>query len=142
MLPTPHTGVFQQAFEDAFDGQTINRRQWQVLESPARSPHASTRSAHDLLKMLEGFEDAQAAVHHLRDQRLLLEGPDGTLTLTDVGVAAHESATAAVATVRGAVGGALPDEDFPTLIRLLSEFVDGIGRSRRLSHPTDGLVGG
>lgn len=74
MLPTTHTRVLEQAFEDAFDGQTINRRQWQVLESLARSPHASTRSAHDPLKMLEGFEDAQAAVHHLRDQRLLLDG--------------------------------------------------------------------
>ncbi len=112
MLPTTHTGVLEQAFEDAFDGQTINRRQWQVLESLARSPHASTRSAHALLKLLEGFEDAQAAVHHLCDQRLLLDGPDGTLTLTDVGVAAHESATAAVATVRGAVSAALPDEGF------------------------------
>jgi len=122
--------LIEQAFEDAFDGGTINRRQWQVRESLARAP----QSEPDLLKTLESFEGAQAAVHELRGLRLLIDGPDGMLTLTHAGVAAHATAAAAVTKVRGAVSAALPAENYPTLSRLLSELVDGLERSRKLSH--------
>lgn len=64
--------------------------------------------------MLEGFEDAQAACTICVIKGCCSTVQMETLTLTDVGLAAHESATSAVATVRGAVSAALPDEDCPT----------------------------
>jgi hypothetical protein len=41
----------EQAFEDVFEGQSITRREWQVLESAARAPVLES----ELLRTLEAF---------------------------------------------------------------------------------------
>ena len=52
----------EQAFEDAFESQSITRREWQVLESVARAPVRES----ELLRTLEAFAGAQDALDDLR----------------------------------------------------------------------------
>ena len=120
----------ERAFEDAFVSQSITRREWQVLESVARSPVLES----ELLGTMEAFAGAQDAVDDLRRRGLLANGGDGVLTLTDAGQGAHRSATAGVATVRSAVTAALPAENYATLIRLLADLIDGLDRTSKSSH--------
>ena len=120
----------EQAFEDAFESQSITRREWQVLESVARAPVLES----ELLKTLGAFAGAQDAVDDLRHRGLLADGADGVLTLTDAGQGAHGRATAGVATVRSAVTAALPAENYATLIQLLSDLVDGLERTSKSAH--------
>jgi len=70
----------EQAFEDVFKGQSISRREWQVLEPVSRGSVLE----YELLQKLEAFADAQDAVDELRRRGLLADGADGVLTLTDV----------------------------------------------------------
>jgi len=120
----------EQAFEDVFEGQSITRREWQVLESAARAPVLES----ELLQTLEAFAGAQAAVDDLRRRGLLADGADGILTLTDAGQRAHGRAVAGVAAVRSAVTAALPTENHATLLRLLADLVDGLDRTSKSSH--------
>ncbi len=112
----------EQAFEDAFEGQSITRREWQVLESVARAPVLES----ELLRTLEAFAGAQDAVDDLRRRGLLTDGGDEVLTLTEAGKGAHGRASAGVATVRSAVTAALPAENYATLLQLLADLVDGL----------------
>ncbi len=114
----------EQAFEDVFESQSITRREWQVLEPVSRSPVSES----DLVQQLEAFAGAQGAVDELR-RRGLLADDAGVLTLTDAGEVAHARAAACVATVRGAVGAALPGGNYATLLRLLADLVDGLDRT-------------
>jgi hypothetical protein len=119
----------EQAFEDVFKGQSISRREWQVLEPVSRGSVLE----YEVLQNLEAFAGAQDAVDELRRRGLLADGADGVLTLTDVGQVAHGRAAAGVATVRSAVSAALPGENYATLLQLLADLVDGLDRtSRRL----------
>ncbi len=59
----------EQAFEDVFEGQSITRREWQVLESAARAPVLES----ELLRTLEAFAGAQDAVDDLRRRGLLTD---------------------------------------------------------------------
>ncbi len=111
----------EQAFEDVFEGQSITRREWQVLES-------------ELLQRLEAFAGAQDAVDELRGRGLLADGVDGVLTLTDAGQVARGRAAAGVATVWSAVSAALPEGNYATLLRLLADLVDGLDRTSRPWH--------
>ena len=120
----------EQAFEDAFESQSITRRDWQVLESVARAPMLES----DLLRTLEAFAGAQDAVDDLRRRGLLADGGDGVLTLTGAGQGAHGRATAGVATVRSAVTAALPAENYATLLQLLADLVDGLDGIPKSSH--------
>jgi hypothetical protein len=71
----------EQAFADAFESQSIARREWQVLEPVSRAPVPEV----ELLQKLEAFAGAQDAVDELRGRGLLADGADGVLTLTDAG---------------------------------------------------------
>lgn len=116
----------EQAFEDVFEGQSITRREWQVLEPVSRTPVLES----ELLQKLEVFAGAQDAVDELRRRGLVAGGVDGVLTLTDAGQVAHGRVAAGVATVRSAVSAALPEENYATLLRLLADLVDGLDRTR------------
>ena len=120
----------EQAFEDAFESQSITRREWQVLEPVSRAPVPES----ELLQKLEAFAGAQDAVDELRRRGLLADGADGVLTLTDAGQFAHGGAAAGVATVRSVVSAALPGQNYATLIRLLADLVDGLDRTSKSSH--------
>jgi len=120
----------EQAFEDAFESQSITRREWQVLEPVSRAPVPEF----ELLQKLEAFAGAQEAVDELRRRGLLANGADGVLTLTEAGHVAHGKAAAGVATVRGAVSAALPGEKYATLLRLLADLVDGLDQTSRSAH--------
>ena len=120
----------EQAFEDAFEGESITRREWQVLESLARAPVLES----GLLQTLEAFAGAQDAVVDLRGRGLLAEGADGALTLTDTGLAAHGRAAAGVETVRTTVSAALPGENYATLLQLLADLVEGLEGTSKWSH--------
>lgn len=74
-LRTADAGI-EQAFEDVFEGQSITRREWQVLESAARAPVLES----ELLRTLEAFAGAQDAVDDLRRRGLLADGAHGILT--------------------------------------------------------------
>ncbi|MEP6979924.1 MAG: hypothetical protein ABJA16_04080 [Nakamurella sp.] len=111
-----------QAFEAVFHGQSITRREWQVLESTSGAPVRES----ELLGTLKSFAGAGEAVDELRRRGLLVDGADGFLTLTHAGQLAHDGAAAGVATVRRAVRTALPGENYPTLLRLLADLVDGL----------------
>jgi len=119
----------EQAFECAFESQSITRREWQVLEPVSRAPVPES----ELLQRLEAFAGAQDAVDELRRRGLLADGADGVLTLTDAGQVAHGRAAAGVATVRSAVRAALPGESYAALLRLLADLVDGLDRTSK-SH--------
>lgn len=119
-----------QAFEDVFKGQSITRRDWQVLESVSGARVLES----ELLHKLEAFAGAQDAVDELRRRGLLADGAEGVLTLTDAGRVAHGRATASVASVRSAVSAALPGENYATLLRLLADLVDGLNRTSKSSH--------
>ncbi len=101
-----------------------------MLESAARAPVLES----ELLRTLEAFAGAQDAVDDLRRRGLLADGAHGILTLTDAGHRAHGRAVAGVATVRSAVTAALPTENYATLLRLLSDLVDGLDRTSKSSH--------
>jgi len=120
----------EQAFEDVFEGQSITRREWQVLEPVSRAPALES----ELLQRLEAFAGAQDAVDELRGRGLLADGVDGVLTLTDAGQVAHGRTAAGVATVRSAVSAALPEGNYATLLRLLADLVDGLDRTSRPWH--------
>ncbi len=120
----------ERAFEVVFEGQSITRREWQVLESVARAPVLES----ELLRTLEMFAGAQEAVDDLRRRGLLSGGGDVLLTLTDAGQGAHASAAAGVATVRSAVTAALPAENYATLLQFLAELIDGLDRTSKSSH--------
>jgi len=120
----------EQAFEDVFEGQSITRREWQLLESAASAPVLESA----LLRTLEAFAGARDAVDDLRRRGLLADGADGNLTLTDAGHRSHSRAVAGVATVRSAVTAALPAESYAALLRLLSDLVDGHDRTSKSSH--------
>lgn len=120
----------EQAFEDVFEGQSITRREWQVLEPVSRAPVLES----ELLQKLEAFVGAQDAVDELRRRGLVADGVDGMLTLTDAGQVAHGRAAAGVATVRSAVSVALPEDNYATLLQLLSDLVDGLDRTLKPSH--------
>ncbi len=74
----------EQVFEDAFESQSITRREWQVLEPVSHAPVPES----ELLHKLEAFAGAQDAVDELRRRGLLANGGDGVLTLTDAGLGA------------------------------------------------------
>ncbi|MBJ7595746.1 MAG: winged helix DNA-binding protein [Candidatus Dormibacteraeota bacterium] len=120
----------RQAFEDALAGLAITRRQWQVLESLARAP----RPEAEILRALDNFAGAASAVDQLRDREFVVDGRDGALALTPAGLSAHADAGARVATVREAVATALPADDYPTLIRLLGQLIDGVERSPQVGR--------
>ena len=120
----------ERAFEDAFESQSITRREWQVLESVAGAPVLES----ELLLTLEAFTGAQDAVDDLRRRGLLADGGCGFLTLTDAGQGAHIRAAAGVATVRSAVTAALPAENYANLLRLLADLVDGLDGTSKSSH--------
>ncbi|MEO5743842.1 MAG: hypothetical protein ABIQ53_04525 [Terracoccus sp.] len=120
----------EHAFEDVFEGQSITRREWQVLEPVSRAPVLES----ELLQRLEAFAGAQDAVNELRRRGLLADGGHGVLTLTDAGQVAHGRAAAGVARVRSAVSAALPEENYATLLRLLAELVDGLDRTSKPSQ--------
>ncbi len=120
----------EQAFEDVLQGQSITRREWQVLEPVSRAPVLES----ELLQKLEAFAGAQDAVDELRRRGLVAGGVDGVLTLTDAGQVAHGRAAAGVATVRSAVSAALPEEIYATLLRLLADLVDGLDRTSKRSN--------
>jgi len=65
--------------EQAFEGQSITRREWQVLEPVSSIPLPES----ELLHKLQAFAGAQDAVDELRRRGLLAKGADGVLTLTD-----------------------------------------------------------
>lgn len=119
-----------QAFEDVFKSQPINRRAWQVLESLSGAPLLES----ELLRKLEAFAGGQDAVDELRRRGFVEGGPEGVLTLTDAGQVAHGRAAAVVATVRSAVSAALPGENYATLLRLLADLIDGLDRSSKSPH--------
>jgi len=114
----------EQAFEDVFQGQSISRRAWQVLEPVSRGCVLED----ELLQKLEAFAGAQDAVDALRRRGLLADGADGVLTLTEQGRIAHGRAATGVATVRSAVSAALPGKDYAILLQLLADLVDGLER--------------
>ncbi len=120
----------EQAFEDAFEGESITRREWQVLEPVSRAPVPES----DLLQELEAFAGAQDAVDELRRRGLLAVDTNGALALTAAGHAAHDSAAARVVTVRGAVSAALPGESYATLLQLLADLVKGLDQTPHPSH--------
>lgn len=119
----------EQALEDVFDGQSITRREWQVLEPVSHSPVTES----ELLRILEAFVGAQGAVDDLRRRGLLASGVDGVLSLTEAGHAARDAAAAGVATVRSVVSGALPGENYATLTRLLADLVAGLDQASKAS---------
>jgi len=120
----------EQAFEDAFEGQSITRREWQVLEPVSSTPLPES----ELLHKLQAFAGAQDAVDELRRRGLLAKGADGVLTLTDAGQVTHGRAAAGVATVRSADRAALPEDNYATLLRLLADLIDGLDRTAKSSH--------
>lgn len=118
----------EQAFEDAFDDQMIDRRQWQVLDTLSGAP----RREREVLQMLAAFDGAAAAVRQLCDRRLVAEAAAGELTLTRAGESAHAAAATAVGEVRNRVIAALPGQNYSHLICLLADLVDGLSQSTDL----------
>lgn len=119
----------EQTFEDAFEGQPITRREWQVLEPVSGSPLPES----ELLHRLQAFAGAQDSVNELRHRGLLAKGADGILTLTDAGQVTHRRAAAGVATVRRSVKAALPGDNYATLLRLLADLVEGLDPTSKSS---------
>lgn len=63
----------EQAFEDIFEGQSITRREWQVLEPVSGAPVLES----ELLQKLKAFVGSQDAVDELRRRGLRADGVDG-----------------------------------------------------------------
>ena len=101
-----------------------------MLEPGSRVPVSEP----ELLQRLEAFAGAQEAVDELRRRGVLANGADGALALTEAGHVAHSRAAARLATVRGAVSAALPGENYTTLLRLLSDLVDGLDQTPQPLH--------
>ncbi|MPZ95016.1 MAG: hypothetical protein GEU96_08910 [Propionibacteriales bacterium] len=117
------------AFDNALADHDVDRRAWQVLATLARS---STPRA-DIVTTLAAF-DQPAAVESVVDNLLSrgwLAEPDSVLRLTPNGVRKQESLAPLVEQVRNKVTGALPGDEYATLVRLLARLVAGLTESTR-----------
>ncbi|HEX6516585.1 MAG TPA: hypothetical protein VF049_13530 [Nocardioidaceae bacterium] len=109
------------AFDNALAEHDVDRRRWQVLATLARS---SARRA-DVVTALATFDEpavVDSVVDDLRRRGWLAES-DGALRLTPDGVRTQETLAPLVDRVRQSVTGALSDDEYATLVRLLARLV-------------------
>lgn len=110
------------AFDAALKGTGINRRGWQVLSSLAREPMRQD----EVTAALGRFDDDETLSHVVSDlkSRGLVNDAGGRLQLTDQGVAVQRELAPKVERVRQQVSSALPQDDYVSLVRLLSRLVE------------------
>lgn len=104
-------------FASAFAAEGIGRREWCALNvvagtSPAPAGPRGHRGGRGIRTLVE---------------RGWVERAGGTLTLTDDGVAAKARLDALAADVRNRVAGAVPADDFDTLLRSLDAIARELG---------------
>jgi DNA-binding MarR family transcriptional regulator len=112
------------AFEAAFAGTGADRRRWQLLSSLAAGP----ASRQDIAAALDGFDDS-AAIQVVVDElveRGWVEQEHHRLRLTPAGAQRHAELATRVDGVRRRVAGALPQEEYAALVRLLARLVRGL----------------
>jgi hypothetical protein len=105
------------AFDRALDGFPADRRGWQVLSSLARRPSGEA----DVAEALAAF-DPPSVIHEVLAQltsRGWVTEVDDALRLTEEGTRVHAAIAPLVDQVREQVSGALPRDDYVTLVRLL-----------------------
>jgi DNA-binding MarR family transcriptional regulator len=110
------------AFVSALDLHGVHRRDWQVLTSLARAD-ASRGEIRDALAAFDEPAAVDATIQGLVDRGWLAEDPAGVLHLTENGAREREALASSVQEIRHTVADALPGEDYPTLVRLLSRLV-------------------
>lgn len=114
----------ERAFDDALEGTGVDRRRWQVLATAARGPVAEEFLA-EALRSFDGTEALDAVLDDLDARGWLQRTGDG-LALTPAGAEQQQALARRVDEVRGRVAAALPGEDYPTLVRLLSRLVEAL----------------
>lgn len=106
----------------------MTRREWQVLASLARGPAGRDR----LTAALAAFDPPEVlteVAQGLEQQGLVVER-DGVLQLTEGGHRTQTALAPAVDEVRALVTGALPGEDYRTLVGLLERLVRALADER------------
>ena len=112
------------AFDRALGAHGIDRRGWQAFTLVAERPRP-TAEVVDALATFDGAGEVRRVVGDLV-QRGWLEEAEGVLRPTPAGATAHAGLAARVAEVRDRVRAALPGDDYPALVGLLTRLVDGL----------------
>ncbi|MDN5854938.1 MAG: hypothetical protein L0K86_19230 [Actinomycetia bacterium] len=117
------------AFDNALAEHDVDRRGWQVLATLART---STPRA-DVVAALAAFDEpavVDSVVDDLRSRGWVAES-DSVLRLTPDGVRTQQTLARLVDNVRDKVTGALPDDEYATLVRLLARLVAALPEPTR-----------
>lgn len=111
--------LISREFAAAFDGESVSRRDWMVLNAVAGTVDA------------EGLADRLAHggkhVRRLADRGWITRDDDGAWALTETGTAAFGRLSEKVGAVRAKVAGTLPDDDFAQLKASLEAMARGMG---------------
>ncbi len=118
-------GRIEAAFDGALEGTGVDRRTWQVLTSLGRGP-MSLEALAAALGSFDGYATVAGLVDRLRAEGLL-DAADGVLRLTAAGIEQERALAPLVDGVRRRVAGALPGDDYATLVSLLARLVDALG---------------
>jgi hypothetical protein len=117
------------AFDSSLSAQGVDRRGWQVVATLATS---STPRA-DVVASLAAFDDpdvVEDVVDGLK-RRGWVDESNGTLRLTPAGAQKQAALAPLVESVRRHVTGALPEDDYLVLVRLLARLVAGLPEPSR-----------
>ena len=112
------------AFDQVLAGQQVGRRDWQVMSALARSP----ARRFDIVGSLVAFDEpaeVESVIDGLR-ARGWVEESGGAVRLTPAGLDMHEALAPLVDQVRKRVAGALPEDEYAALIRLLARLVGAL----------------
>lgn len=105
-------------FAAAFDGESVSRREWMVLNAVAGTVET------------DGVTERLAQSKHvarLADRGWIAREHDGAWALTDAGTAAFERLREKVDAVRTTVAGSLSDDEFTQLKTSLEKIARGLG---------------
>jgi hypothetical protein len=117
------------AFDQALEGEEVDRRDWQVLAS--LSTGAKIRD--DVVAGLSPFDPPAVVEDVIRRLcgRGWVQDQAATLQLTPAGVERQQSLAPRVRAVRHRIAAALPQDDYVALVGLLARLVDALGPSAR-----------
>ena len=117
------------AFDAALSAAGADRRGWQVLATLRRS--AAPRAA--IVASLAAFDEPAVVEGVLEDlqRRGWVEESNAQWQLTPAGLQKHADLAPLVASIRGQVATALPDDDYALLIDLLARLVAGLPEPAR-----------